>query len=144
MFRHTIRPLATVALIAFIGFMTAADVTNAQNTQTRRVMRQKLQHSESLLAALVTSHWNSLETNGRALQTLTMQPGWQALREPEYNKYTTAFERATNRLVDAARARDGQAALSGYSALVGTCVDCHRYVARSRIARTTASPRRPE
>lgn len=98
-------------------------------------MRQKLAHSEMLLAALVTSNWNSLDRNGRALQALTTQLGWQMLQLPEYNKYTNAFQRSTVALVEAARARDSDAALPAYNALVTSCVECHRYLARSRIAR---------
>lgn len=136
MCRSTVRPsLAMVVLLAIIGLVAAANISHAQNNQTRQVMRQKLQHSEALLAALVTSNWDSLDRNGRALEALTTQPGWQVLRLPEFNKYTNAFQRSTAALVDAARARDGEAALPAYNGLVSSCVECHRYVARSRIAR---------
>jgi hypothetical protein len=122
-------------LLAFIGLVAAVNISQAQNNQTRQVMRQKLEHSEALLAALVTSNWDSLDRNGRALDALTMQLGWQVLRLPEFSKHTNKFQRATAALVDAARARDGDAALPAYNALVSSCVECHRYVARSRIAR---------
>jgi len=129
--------LALAVLFAFIGLLAAPDISHAQTSQTRQVMRQKLQHSEALLAALVTSNWDSLDRNGRALEALTMQLGWQVLRLPEFNKYTNAFQRSTAALADAARARDGEAALPAYNALVSSCVECHRYVARSRIVRKT-------
>ena len=69
------------------------------------------------------------------LEALTTRLGWQVLRLPEFNKYTNAFQRSRAALVDAARARDGEAALPPYNGLVSSCVECHRYVARSRIAR---------
>jgi hypothetical protein len=140
MFRQTLRSsLAAAALLACIALITAAD-TSAQTRQTKQVMRQKLLHSEALLAALVTSNWNSLDRNSKALDALTMQPGWQVLRLPEYNKYTNAFQRATDALVTAAGGRDTEGAVSAYNSLVGSCVGCHRYVSRARIARTTPAP----
>jgi hypothetical protein len=127
-------------LIAFVGLMATASIGDAQNNQTRQVMGQKLDHSEKLLAALVTSDWDGLDRNARALGALTTQLGWQALQLPEFNKYTTAFQRSTTALGDAARARNGDAALQAYNALVGSCVQCHRYVARSRIVGRTPAP----
>ena len=87
MCRNTIRhSLAMVVLLAFIGLVAAANISHAQNNQTRQVMRQKLQHSEALLAALVTSDWDSLDRNGRALEALTTRLGWQVLRLPEFRR----------------------------------------------------------
>jgi hypothetical protein len=138
MSQRSVRPLLAV-LLAVIGLVTPADVSQAQNYQSSQVMRQKLQHSEALLAALVTSNWSSLDRNARALEALTTQQGWQVLRLPEFNKYTNAFQRSTAALADAARARDGDAALPAYTGLVSSCVECHRYVARSRIARNASA-----
>ena len=129
------RSWSTVMLLTFIALVAASNMNHAQDRQTRQVMRQKLEHSQALLAALVTSNWGSLDRNSRALELLTMEPGWQVLRLPEFNKYTNRFQRSTAGLVDAARARNGDAALPAYNALVASCVECHRYVARSRIAR---------
>lgn len=138
--RHTVRPVPIAAVIAFFGLIAPADIGQAQNDQTRQVMGQKLERSEQMLAALVTSNWDSLDRNTQALRALTTQLGWQALQFPEYNKYTDAFQRSTTALGDAARARDGEAALLAYNALVSSCVQCHRYVARARIVRRTPAP----
>jgi len=141
MCRNTVRPLlAAAVLLAFPGLLLAPNIGWAQNSQTRQVMRQKLEHSEALLAALVTSKWDSLDRNVRALQALTMQPGWQVLRLPEFNQYTNAFQRATGALRDAATTRDSESALKAYNGLVSSCVECHRYVARSRIAKDASTP----
>jgi hypothetical protein len=106
-----------------------------QSTQSAQVMREKLEHSGQLLAALVTSEWAGLGHHARALQDVTTKPGWDVLRFPEFSKYTNAFQRSTGALVTAADARDQRSALPAYNGLVGSCVECHRYVARARIAR---------
>jgi len=108
--------------------------TAAQTPQTQQVMRQKLVHAERLLAALVTSDWVALDRQSRALQAVTKQPGWDVFRLPEFSKYTAAFQRATQALAAAAGERDQRTALAAYNGLVTSCVECHRYVARARLA----------
>jgi len=122
--------LGLVALLATTGSPPAA----AQSTQTKQVMRQKLAQSEQLLAALVTSNWVALDRHNRALEAVTNEPGWDVMRLPEFHKYTVAFQRSVQALTAAAEERDQRTALSAYNGLVASCVECHRYVARARIA----------
>ena len=113
--------------------MTGA-VGHAQTGQTRQVMREKLELSEILLGGLVTSNWASLHKTTQNLIGVINRPGWQVLQSPEYVRQTTAFINATQALLDAADARDQRTALTAYNGLVASCVECHRYVARSRVA----------
>ena len=124
--------LAALTLVALLGWW--APPLAAQTRQTKQVMRQKLAHSQQLLAALVTSSWASLGSHSRDLEALTTQPGWDVLRLPEFNKYTLAFQRAVQALGEASKQRDQRTALTAYNGLVASCVECHTYVARSRIA----------
>jgi hypothetical protein len=125
-----------------ISIMTAVWLTHviappvhAQTVLTKRVMQQKLAESQQLLTALVTSNWTALSQRTAALQALTSQPGWQVLTTPEFRDQTAAFQRATQALAAAATQRDQRTALTAYNQVVTSCVECHRYVARSRIAR---------
>ena len=122
--------LALAGSLATIGSPLVA----AQSMQTKRVMRQKLAQSEQLLAALVTSNWVALDRHSRALEAVTNEPGWDVMRLPEFHKYTVAFQRSVQALTAAAEERDQRTALSAYNGLVASCVECHRYVARARIA----------
>ena len=133
--RSTTRWTYRVAfLLAMTSLLAQPHVAAAQTQQTKRVMRQKLAESQQLLGALVTSDWRALASHSQALQTLTMQPGWDVLRLPEFHNYTTAFQKAIQAVADAAGTRDQRNALTAYNALVSSCVECHRYVARARIA----------
>jgi cytochrome c556 len=123
-----------VFLLAVTLLLAQPHVGAAQTQQTNRVMRQKLAESQLLLGALVTSDWRALASHSQALQMLTMQPGWDVLRLPEFHNYTTAFQKAIQAVADAAGTRDQRNALTAYNALVSSCVECHRYVARARIA----------
>ena len=122
--------LAAAALLALAQPHAAA----AQTTATGRVMRQKLVESQQLLAALVTSNWAALSNHSDALEKLTSQPGWDVMRLPEYHNYTTAFQKAIADLSNASGMRDQRIALTAYNSVVSSCVECHRYVARARIA----------
>ena len=124
--------LAALTLVVLLGWWAAP--LAAQTRQTKQVMRQKLAQSQQLLAALVTSDWASLGSRSRDLEALTSQPGWDVLRLPEFNSHTLAFQRAIQALDDASRQRDQRTALTAYNGLVASCVECHSYVARSRIA----------
>jgi hypothetical protein len=121
--------LATTVLLA-AGHSFAA----GQTLQTERVMREKLAASQQLLAALVTSDWAALDRQSRTLEALTNDPGWDVMRLPEFSRQTPPFQRALQAVTGAARQRDQRAALAAYTDLVGTCVECHRYVGRARIA----------
>ena len=124
--------LTTTALI--VAFLSRAE---GQTEQTKQVMQQKLAQSQQLLGALVTTNWAALPQRTQTLESLTRQPGWQFLQTPEYRTYTTAFEKATQALVAAAQQRDQRTAATAYTQLVNSCVECHRYVARARIAADT-------
>jgi len=82
----------------------------------------------------VTGNWVELDRRSKALAKATEDPAWLVLRTPEYAKQGEAFLRAVNDLVDAAARRDSDAAPLAYFALTMRCIQCHRYVARARIA----------
>ena len=125
--------LAALALVALVGWW-AAQPAAAQTRQTKQIMRQKLAQSQQMLAALVTSDWASLGNRSRDLEALTNQSGWDVLRLPEFNKQTLAFQRAVQAVAEASKQRDQRTALTAYNGLVSSCVECHNFVARSRIA----------
>jgi cytochrome c' len=124
--------LMTMTMV--IAFLSRAE---GQTVQTKQVMQQKLAQSQQLLGAVVTSNWPALSQRTQALEALTRQPGWQVLQTPEYRNYTAAFQKAMQALAAAAQQRDQRTAATAYNELVNSCVECHRYVARSRIALDT-------
>ena len=96
-------------------------------------MRTKLEHSQKILEAVVTSNWPLLDRESREMALIVRDPVWSSLVMPEYLRYSDAFVRATSDLTEAAKTRDLEAASLGLISLTTSCVSCHRYVARSRI-----------
>ena len=108
----------------------------AQTVGLNKVMRAKLQHSQRILEAVVTSKWILLENESKALVQVTRDPAWSVLQVPEYMRHSGAFVRATDDLIEAARLRDLEGASLGFVALSTSCVSCHRYLARARVVTT--------
>jgi hypothetical protein len=121
------------AVVALTISLTVA-ISSAQTTALDRLMRQKLEQSQAILAAVVTSNWADLERRSEALVRITNDPAWMVLKTPEYTKQSQGFLRAAQDLVDAAKRRDLDEAPRAYVSLTLSCVQCHRYVARARIA----------
>lgn len=120
--------------VAVAAILTFGCELQAQTVALNRVMRQKMVDAQGVLAAVVTSNWRELERSSRALAKATEDPAWLVLRTPEYTKQSEAFVYTVNELVDAASRRDAEAAPLAYTAMTMRCVQCHRYVARARIA----------
>lgn len=97
-------------------------------------MREKLGHTQKILEAVVTSDWTSLESHSRDLERLIQDPRWTVLRYPEYARHSAAFARSVQDLRLAAVQRDLEKSPKAYIAVTLECVECHRYLARMRIA----------
>jgi hypothetical protein len=118
--------------------VTAGPSSSAQTARTKQVMRTKLDHSQRILEAVVTSNWQLLDRESREMALVVRDPAWSSLAMPEYVRHSEAFIRATDDLIAAAKLRDLESASLGFIALTTSCVNCHRYLARARIA--TARP----
>jgi hypothetical protein len=126
--------LPAVMIFAVLIGLNATATTPTQTPALDRLMREKLAHSQKILEAVVTSDWKTLERESRAVQQLTKEPAWRVLMTPEYVRHTGTFIRALDELISAAEAHDLDATPLAYTALTLSCVQCHRYVARARIA----------
>ena len=114
--------------------MSVTAAVAGQGPEVRNVMREKLARTHKILEAVVTSDWATLEAQSRALEQLTHDPRWTALRYPEYARYSAAFVRDVQSLHAAAERRDSDEAPKAYAAMTLQCAACHRYLARARIA----------
>jgi hypothetical protein len=121
-----------VVLVAAFSGLAAMP---SQGPELAKVMREKLVHAQEILEAVVTSDWVGLETHTRELERLTNDPRWTVLKYPEYARHSTAFVRAIQDLHQAAAQRDLEKTPQAYIAVTLRCVECHRYLARARIAK---------
>lgn len=122
-----------VVVALSVAFGLAA--SPSQGPALSRVMREKLAHAQKILEAVVTSDWVSLETHSRELERLTEDPRWMVLTFSEYARHGAAFVRTIQDLHRAAAQRDLEQAPKAYVAVTLQCVECHRYLARERLAK---------
>ena len=116
--------------------VTAGPSSLAQTARMKQVMRSKLDHSQRILEAVVTSNWQVLDRESREMALVIRDPGWSSLAMPEYVRHSEAFLRATDDLIESAKLRDLESASLGFISLTTSCVSCHRYLARARIVTT--------
>jgi hypothetical protein len=123
--------------LAVLGFSAVVGLAASpgQGPEVNNVMREKLVHTQKILEAVVTNDWVGLETHSRELERLTGDHRWTALKYPEYARHSMAFIKAVQTLHLAAAQRDLDGAPKAYVAVTLQCVECHRYLARERIAR---------
>lgn len=121
-------------VVVFLGLVGLA-ATPSQGPGLNRVMREKLTHAQKILEAVVTSDWATLQSESRKLEALTNDPAWAVLQAPEYSRHSVAFRQAIQELTQAAAQRDSEKTPTAYNAVTLRCVECHRYVARERIAK---------
>ena len=124
----TVKLCTAILLVA-----VSAGGASSQTIRLNQVMRSKLEHSQKILEAVVTSNWQLLDAQTKEMARITRDPAWSVLQFPEYARHSAAFLRATDDLAEAARLRDLEGASLGFVALSTSCVSCHRYLARSRI-----------
>jgi len=126
----------TNVVLILCAVATAATLSAAgdQGTRLNRVMQEKLDHSKAILGAVVTSDWTTLDRESRALALAVRDPAWTALIAPEYLAHSDEFQAALQQLIQASARKDLDLAAKAEVSLTMSCVDCHRYVARHRIA----------
>lgn len=116
--------------------LLCASTSSAQTARTARLMREKLQHSQRTLQAVITSDWTLLQRETQALITVTKNPTWTELMTPELRPYGNEFQKTLADLAAAADRRDYDSAGRSYLALTGACLACHKHVMNARIAKT--------
>lgn len=121
--------------IVVFSVFAGLTVSASQGPPLNRVMREKLGRAQKILEAVVTSDWVKLEAESRELERLTEDPRWAVLKFPEYAQRSMAFKQAVQDLHTAAVQRDLEKTPQAYIAVTLRCVECHRYLARARIAR---------
>ena len=124
-----------VLMTVFVMVVMTSEWAATQTPATGRLMRQKLTHAQRLLEVITTSNYTLLERETSALVAIPQSPGWMVLNSPEYRKYSEAFRRATQALVDAAKSRDFDKAVAIYQDVTMSCYRCHQYIMKMRLVK---------
>jgi len=100
----------------------------AQLPNLDEIMRNKLQHGQDLMEAVVLGQHTAVERHAYELTLLSEASTWTALRTPQYLEQAAGFRDSATRLMEAAQQQDMDRVAAAYTELVTTCVQCHRHV----------------
>lgn len=116
-------------LMVVLGFaVLIAHAQQEPRNATRDAMRFKLYFAQGVLEGITTENHSLIATNAQKLKALSQSTDWKLRSSREYQRLTSDFERATERLERSARNRNVDAATVAYFQLTTTCVTCHKYL----------------
>ena len=118
--------LTVAAVLAFSG---------GQEGPTKRLMQAKAGYAHRLLDAVVQDDFETIRDQAFRLRAVAETADWRVVDTPEYTRASDAFVGAADRLLDAARESNGDAAALAYMDVTLQCVHCHRYLRSYRAAK---------
>lgn len=96
--------------------------------EVKKLMTKKLDHSQKLLAALVT---NDLETAGKEAEELLRvrkEAAWAVVKTETYERWSEEFTANADKVIRAAKEKNLDAGKLAYLEMTLTCFNCHTYV----------------
>ncbi|HXV64476.1 MAG TPA: hypothetical protein VEK15_27510 [Vicinamibacteria bacterium] len=124
-------------LLSSAGLTVAAVLafSSGQEGPTRKLMEAKAGYAHRLLDAVVQDDFEAIRDQAFRLRAVAETADWRVVDTPEYTRASDAFVGATERLLDAARESNGDAAALAYLDITLECVHCHRYIRNYRAAK---------
>ena len=124
-----------VMFVVALLVMVAAQ-PSAGDARMQSIMRSKLENTQLMLKAIVTSDYKEIDRAALALSRISEAEivSWQNPPKPAYTTQAMLFMSSVDGLREAAQRRDMEAVGEEYSALVSTCIRCHTYVRDARVA----------
>lgn len=104
----------------------------------KEFMQSKLAALNRSMGAVAIDDFAAIERSGKELIDLSKQESWQQRSSPAYLQDTADFVAAAEYLIRAAGANDPQAVAHGYTAVVHSCLNCHRRVRTPKVAANQA------
>jgi len=124
--RNLALPLVGIGLVAVLaGSLLSFE---EQEPNLRFIMQRKLDHAHSLLEALITEDFETLEDSASALRALSEEAGWFVITTPEYTERSTSFRRAVTEIEQSAKEKNLDRAALGYVDMTLQCVRCHQFL----------------
>jgi hypothetical protein len=99
-----------------------------QEPNLRFIMQRKLDQAHSILEALITEDFETLEDSAGALRALSEEAGWFVITTPEYAERSSSFRRAVIEIEQSAKEKNLDRAALGYVDMTLQCVRCHQFL----------------
>lgn len=118
-------PLAGLGLVLAVGSVLSHEV---QEPNLRFIMQRKLDHAHSILEALITEDFETLEDSAGALRKLSEEAAWFVIMTPEYAERSGSFRRSVAEIEQSAKEKNLDRAALGYVDMTLQCVRCHQFL----------------
>ena len=119
-------PLAGLGLVlVLVGSVLSLE---EQELTLRFIMQRKLDQSHSILEALITEDFETLEDSAGVLRKLSEEAGWFVNMTPEYAERSSSFRRAVIEIEQSAKEKNLDRAALGYVDMTIQCVRCHQFL----------------
>ena len=119
--------MSLVLLALCLPALSAATAQGEPSPATAKIMKQKLQYSQAILAAVATEDFPGISTNADELLELA-KTQWIQNDTPEYRAQLKDFWIVLEGLKSAAEEKNGDGATLAYLQLTLSCVKCHKYL----------------
>lgn len=100
----------------------------------RRFMRAKLGASQNVLEGLVTEDYAQIRKGAKSMLVMSKAADFQVFPTATYSQYSGEFQRAVARLDQMAAKKQLDSAALSYMHITMTCVNCHKYVVKEKVA----------
>ena len=97
-------------------------------------MQRKLVHAQKVLEAIALEDYQRIEHHAQQLSLLSQAATWNVINTPEYLMHSRQFRRAAERMRDAAKQKNLDAATLAYVQMTLKCVECHQHVRKVKTA----------
>jgi len=118
----------SILLIGVVLAATAALVTSQPDSVTDTLMKAKSGYAHRLLDAVVQEDFDVIQDQAFRLKAVAETAQWRASEVPAFVREADSFIRATDRLYQAAKEENGDAAALAYMDVTLTCIHCHRHL----------------
>jgi cytochrome c556 len=99
------------------------------------VMRQKLEHSQSLLGDIARADFAAVESRALELLAMSQAADWLIHDTMTYLVLSEEFREVTRQMAADAAAQDLEGVNAQYGSMVDVCVRCHTYLRRERLVK---------
>ncbi len=134
--KTTVAVLALGTLGLLVGSWGGAQMPPMESPKP--FMQRKLVHAQKVLEAIALEDFGQIEHHAQQLSLLSQAATWNVINTPEYLMHSREFRRAAERMRDAAKQKNLDAATLAYVQMTMKCVECHKHV---RKVKTAAVPK---
>jgi hypothetical protein len=105
-----------------------AEAHQIKSEARKLFMRGKLLSNQKIVEGLSLKDFDLIDEGAAGVVALVKGQHWFVLDTDEYKRYSRELSTAAERLQDAAKQKNIEAAALRYFDLTLTCIDCHQYL----------------